>query len=395
VHIDGIISKGTPLRKEVSMKSIKTVLVIAALSLMLQADARTFWEGLHDTGEGTPEEGAKHISSLTEEVLQRIEYVSRSTNPHVLDVTVKAAILSNQGRLLGRILSWGTNDPQLTEEHCVLIYDWLVKNPKVYGAGEVRANLTRIPAMPMPLLLKLVELNEDAPQINAIKSNRLPLPMVTNLIEQLVMSTNWATKAFVAYHPVTSAEQLDILARDGLKQERRGLEPHYEVDVVDGLPIIAFYVIDIVARNPNTSLETIQMLGEQKDLSRMFKGLGSNSKTPSDVLLRIADSPFGPNRYEPIRAVIVNPNLPEEKIKEYASPDYYLVHRELCLNPALPLELLQSFSTNKSFEVRASIASNPSTPMDVLQRLAKDGYRPVQKNAEQELERRAKKENAL
>ena len=353
------------------------------------AGEKAFWQQLRETGQGTPEEGATHISSLTEEVLQSLERESRN-NPHILDVTIKAALLSNRGRILGRLLSWGTNDQQITEEHCVLLYEWLTKNQKAFGADEVRANLARVPATPFPLVLKLVESNEDKPLINAIKSNRLPLPMVTNLINRLVLSTDFATKAFVAYHPVTSPEQLDSLAQDGLKQKSGGFGElqHYEVDVVDGLPIIAFYLVDIVARNPNTPLKTIQMLGEQKDLGRMYKGLGSNPKTSGDVLVRIADSPFGANRYEPIRAVIANPNLPKEKMLEYAAPEYSMVHRELCKNTSLPIELIQSFSADKNADVRAAIASNPSTPIDILKQLAKDGDYRVPSRATKELKRR-------
>ena len=319
-----------------------------------------FWRNVLDTGEGTPEEGAKRMSSLTDEMLYWPLHYKFTNGPHAkikspqaLDIIVKASVMSNRERVLYSASGY----PLLTEEHCVMLYDWQERNPKSYSASIIRANLVSVSAMPLPLLLMLVEMNEDASQINAIKSNRLPLPMVTNLVGELALSTNWTTKAFVASHPVTSSEQLDILAREGLTQISQRDIP---------------YVCDVVARNPKTSLQTLQMLGEQKDLLRMYRGLGSNPKTPKDILLRIIDCPYGATRYEPIKAVAANPNLPIEKIMEYASLDSSYLHEELCKNPSLPIELIQSFSTNKEVRVRAAIASNPSTPLDVLQQLAKE-----------------------
>jgi len=322
---------------------------------------KAFWDNVLATGEGTPEEGAKRMSRFTDDRLywfmdmHHWKVREPPPQPQTIDTIVKASVMSNRERVLWSASAY----PKLTEEQCELLFDWQEKHPKSYSASTVRANLVGVPATPFPLLLKLVEMNEDASQINAIKSNRLPLPMVTNLIERLASSTNRTTQSFVAAHPLTSPEQLDALAYAGLTQD-------YAFNTS--------YVVDVVARNPNTALSTLQMLGGQDDISRMYKGLGSNPRTPVDVLLKIIDCPYGATRYDPIKAVIKNPNLPQEKIIEYASTMPSSMLEDLCKNPSLPVTLIQSFATNKDERIRAAIASNPSTPVEVLKGFTKDKY---------------------
>ena len=333
---------------------------------------KAFWENVLATGEGTVEEAVRHLSPTTDEMLYWPLHHKMINNPQALDIIVKASVIGNRER----VLYAASGVPQLTEEHCEMLFNWQNENPESDSARVIRANLAGVPATPYQILLKLVESGYDAPGINAIKSERLPLLMVTNLIAQLAVSPNWTTKSFVASHHATSPEQLDTLARESLAGQQ------YEYGVPN--------VCDTAARNPNTSLATLRMLEQQENIASFYRGLGANPKTSPETLLRIINGNFSANSSELIDAVIQNPNLPNEKILEYASPANKSFHRDLSLNPALPPEVIQTFSTNKMDEIRAAIAANPNTPIDILQRLSKEEGRAdlVRSAAMREIERR-------
>ena len=105
-----------------------------------------FWTKVLSAGEGTPEEGARRMTSTIVDDLEYVLHVRRNAfrregryDIRALDIIIQASVIANQERLL----AGASIRRELTEEQLKILYDWLDENPQSYYANVMRANIAK------------------------------------------------------------------------------------------------------------------------------------------------------------------------------------------------------------------------------------------------------------
>jgi hypothetical protein len=113
-------------------------------------------------------------------------------------------------------------------------------------------------------------------------------------------------------------------------------------------------VRELVAKNPNTSPETLARLADDENKSVRFNAAG-NPNTPPEVLARLADDKDGDVR----SFVARNPNTPPETLARLADEECW-VRCGVAQNPNTPPETLARLSNDEYISVRGTAKSNPN-----------------------------------
>ena len=106
-----------------------------------------------------------------------------------------------------------------------------------------------------------------------------------------------------------------------------------------------------VARNPNTPVQTLQKLSNDKNEPfYMWK--------PYDKFVSVAGM------------VAQNPNTPKHILQKLSKNKYTNVRENVASNPNTPKHILQKLSSDEERDVRIGVAKNPNTPKHILQKLS-------------------------
>ena len=126
-------------------------------------------------------------------------------------------------------------------------------------------------------------------------------------------------------------------------------------------------ILENVAENPNTSLDTLKLLLAQSDSYKQF--VARNPNTPPEILDKLACDKDGLVR----RAVASNPNTLPDKLELLANDNsVYLLRKSVAENPSTPDKVLESFAKDSNVDIRRCVANNLGAPLKVLELLAKD-----------------------
>ena len=132
------------------------------------------------------------------------------------------------------------------------------------------------------------------------------------------------------------------------------------------------YVRSLVAKNPNTSAETLVKLSDDADFGVQSE-VGRNPNAPSETLVKLSSSSNIAVRYD----VAQNPSTPLEILDKLSDETTIGIKSKVGKNPSASRAILEKLASDRSVPVRAAVAENPNTPEDLLETLANDSRRDV------------------
>lgn len=152
------------------------------------------------------------------------------------------------------------------------------------------------------------------------------------------------------------------------------------------------YIRMNVAKNPNCPLETLIKLSEDSEL-RVQYGVAENPKCPSEILDKMSDNAIlvrdeiakNPNtsiktlnklskdKYDSLtrRNVAKNPNTHPSTLNRLSNDKYQEVRKAVAGNPNTHPKTLNKLSNDKDKDVRGSVAENPNTSDKTLEKMSK------------------------
>lgn len=145
----------------------------------------------------------------------------------------------------------------------------------------------------------------------------------------------------------------------------------------------------LIARNPSTKSGLLEKLSYHSDIKvRVY--VAKHPNTPQHVLRRLAlgkgsvidvcrevaknpntstetlDKLSGYADYDIQRGVVQNQNTSKETLEKHARQGSGYIQHEIAENPKTPVEILKILAFNQSIHVRGSVATNPNTPHDLI-----------------------------
>ena len=156
-----------------------------------------------------------------------------------------------------------------------------------------------------------------------------------------------------------------------------------------------------VAENPNTPVDILIKLSEDKSTTDIRRGVAKNLNTPVDILRKLSKDEYGIRE-----AVASNPNTPLSVLKELAKDKYEDMREVVKHNPTYKeyvkslnldelnkldklnymnreertnlaestkdIEILKKLSEDERWKVREAVAKNINTPIEILIKMSRD-----------------------
>ncbi|MBI3375320.1 MAG: hypothetical protein HY017_26675 [Betaproteobacteria bacterium] len=152
-------------------------------------------------------------------------------------------------------------------------------------------------------------------------------------------------------------------------------------------------LLDRIARLPDPALyEPMGSLwnvnGENRKGLALMRLLCYNPNVGAATLEHLAS---GPHADKVLHDVLRNPKTPLPQLARHFDSTDYLVEWALALNPNVPSAVLERLSRSQNRYTRMNLTWNAATQSAILQRLATDPDEILARNAQQALDRRARK----
>lgn len=291
--------------------------------------AEEFWRNSFSNGVFSAGDPSLHFIGHTYWLID--ELIKRNKGKVEDAIIDRVFELSMSNKVAGLLIAL-SDYPYISEMQCQALYQWQKFRPPndSYTLG-IQRNLARNPNTPPDLLRLLASSQDDSTRITVVDSGRLPLNMVTNILEEFVASGESGLQDYVANHSATSPELLSCLATN----------KEWKIQTA-------------VANNPNTTAEVLTMLAKSK-FSDARAAVAANPLTPWDTVLSLAA-----DTDPAVRAVIAR-------------------------HPKTPTEILIQYAGDKDFDTLKNLIHNPSTPREVLEKLTTNYYVLIQNEARDEL----------
>jgi hypothetical protein len=170
-----------------------------------------------------------------------------------------------------------------------------------------------------------------------------------------------------AWDDGTTAEELEVLARDPVEGVRKGVAGRAKTPVRVLLELASDAdpaVRRAVARNERTPLEALRVFAAEAELE-VADVMVDNPAAPTDVLDRLLARGCDRDRRE---RILGHANAPQGLLEEAFAEGRFL--SELAANRGLPASMLRDLATRPDLELAWWVAGNPSSPPDVLIQLA-------------------------
>lgn len=183
----------------------------------------------------------------------------------------------------------------------------------------------------------------------------------TNILEQLADDDSWSVRWKIALNPNTPIKTiLKNLARDTSVLNTIGdlMSKQHECAEKDS-------ILDILAEESTSSLETIlqRLIQKGKQTARTF--LASRVDLPTDLLIQLAQT----GEYQVREAVAKNPSTPVDSLAYLANDKQYKVRLAVAQNLNTSTLVLEEFAKNEENELRDKAMINPNFSKDSIQRI--------------------------
>ncbi len=181
-------------------------------------------------------------------------------------------------------------------------------------------------------------------------------------------------RTIVANNTNTPPETLARLAEDEDPDVRKFVSsnPKTPIEVLARLPNDKYaYVLINLAWNPNTPSEALTRIAKEERVpnylvSELREAIAHNHNTSSEILVRLVN-----DRAFSVREMLaLNPNTPVDSLEILARE--LRIREILAVHPSTPKEFLARLVDDEAPSVRCSLAENPSTPDEIFVRLLND-----------------------
>ncbi len=175
----------------------------------------------------------------------------------------------------------------------------------------------------------------------------------------------------IVLNPFTSSETLDQIAKINEPALEDKLESLYFFQPANSK---GFSVKRLIARNPNTTAETLRELA-QSSSQFVVEDIVANPNTPDDVLVSLWDKYGNKIAY----SITLNPHVDAKILEEVAhqkepiensSMITTLTKANIAKNPNTPVEILEELSNEKEWAIIQNVIDNNRTPKAVVEKLS-------------------------
>jgi len=197
------------------------------------------------------------------------------------------------------------------------ILEYLIENSTDYDSEWIRADALKNPNLSTDAIYQFFNNRENL--VGIIQNPNCPTDILEQAADKLIADKNDWSLQFVARNPNTSVDTMYKIFETGSDaRDRLAQNPNIPTDLAKQLALSGTdWTKEQLARNHNVDPEVLALLVKSNIDTRM--ALARNPNTPPKTLMKLAKDRSGSVHY----AVTENPNLPEEVF-------VYILNEHLC-----------------------------------------------------------------